>query len=453
MKNKLILFGTGFQGKEAYSSLSNQYDIVCFADNNLDLHNRTYMGKTIISGSEILNYMDTETDVLICSEFYYLEIEMQLIEMGIEKFYVFYDGDIYIGGIRKKDEPVRICTRCVMDNSSDKYILFKENGECNYCTKANKRMKTEYFPNEEGQKRLKDLISQVKEDGRNKKYDCIMGVSGGLDSSYLLYLGYKWRLRVLAVHIDDGFDTEISKANLKKLIKATGYDYEVIKPDSEQFKDLTLAYMKAGVPNIAVPQDNILFAYIYKRMKECNLKYFLTGGNFALECILQKGNTHSFLDVSNLLKIHKRFGEKDIDKLEFISQEDVIKNKDALGITAPRALNYIDYNRQKALNELHEFCGFEYYGNKHLENKLTAFAQLYWFPTKFGVDKRKSHLSSMIISGQMTRELAIKELEEPLFKDEKIQDYIDFVRKELNLSESMFDEIMSNPGVEHSFYG
>lgn len=453
MKKRIVLFGTGYQGKEAYKLLGKQYEIVCFVDNNPAKEGCTCMGINTYRGDEILEHIDDETDILICSENYYCEIEEQLILLGIKRFYVYYDGDIYNGGIREDDEPVKICTRCVMDNSSDKYILFKDNGECNYCTSALKRMKKEYFPNEEGQQKLEELLNNVKEAGKNKKYDCIMGISGGLDSSYLLYLGYRWGLRVLAVHIDDGFDTDISKANLSKLIQATGYDYEVIKPDPEQFKDLTLAYMEASVPNIAVPQDNVLFAYIYKRMKECNLKFFLTGGNFALESILQKGNTHSFLDIDNLLKIHERFGKKGIDRLEFISLEDIIENKETLGITTPRALNYVDYNRHKALNELHEFCGFEYYGNKHLENKLTAFAQLYWFPAKFGVDKRKSHFSSMIVSGQMKRELAIKELEKPLLKDEKVQNYIDYVKRELNLNEAEFNAIMNHPGVEHTVYG
>lgn len=171
--------------------------------------------------------------------------------------------------------------------------------------------------------------------------------------------------------------------------------------------------MEAGVPNLAVPQDNILFAFLYDEMKREKLKYFLNGGNFALECILQHGNTHSALDVTNIRDIWRRFGKGSIDGLKFTSSYQryiMIKMGYSLHL---RLLNLIDYNRRRAIQELHDFCGFEYYGRKHLENILTAFLQLYWLPKKFGVDKRTSHLSSMIISGQMTREKALLELEEP----------------------------------------
>lgn len=339
-----------------------------------------------------------------------------------------------------------------MDNSSDSTIMFDKNGVCNYCTKAISEIGSIYFPDDEGKRKLNALLSEIKKNGENKKYDCIMGLSGGLDSSYLAYLGYRWGLRVLAVHIDDGFDTEISKNNLQKLIKVTGFDYETVTPDTEQFNDLTLAYMKAGVPNIAIPQDNVLFAFLYKKMKECKIKYFLSGGNFALECILQRGNTYKAFDIENLKDIHKRFGTKPIDKLEFLSTiQRGIDNK-LLGIKSPRPLNYIDYNRERALKELNDFCGFEYYGGKHLENILTAFIQLVWFPQKFGVDKRKSHLSSMIVSGQMSRDEALKELAKPMYSESLMEKYINFIKNKLNISDEDFDRIMNAPTHQHTEY-
>lgn len=342
------------------------------------------------------------------------------------------------------------CKRCVMDNSSDETITFDENGYCNYCTDALAQIGKIYFPNEEGTRRLDALLAQVKEHGKGKKYDCIMGLSGGLDSSYLAYLGYRWGLRVLAVHIDDGYDTEISKANLKKLIAATHFDYEVVTPDAEQFNALTLAYMRAGVPNLAVPQDNILFAFIYKKMKEYGLQYFLSGENFALECILQRGNTHTAYDVVNIKDIHKRYGTRGIDKLKFISTIQYEVNRHLLGVYSPRPLNYIDYNRKRAFTELRDFCGFQYYGRKHLENVLTAFIQCYWFPKKFKVDKRTSHLSSMIVSGQMTREEAFRELEEPLYDEKIMQGYIEIIKEKIKISDSEFDEIMKAPAHQHT---
>lgn len=348
---------------------------------------------------------------------------------------------------------IKRCTRCIMDNSSDSTIRFDQQGRCNYCTDAINQINKIYFPGEEGDKRLQNLLMKIKKIGKGKKYDCIMGLSGGLDSSYLAYLGYKkLGLRILAVHIDDGYDTDISKSNLKKLVAATGFDYEVISPDPVQFNALTLAFMKAGVPNIAIPQDNVLFAFLYKKMKEYHIKYFLTGGNFALECILQKGNSYKAYDVVNIIDINNKFGNQPIDKLKFISTiQREIDNK-LLGIETPRPLNYIDYNRNRAFKELNDFCDFEYYGRKHLENILTAFIQLYWFPKKFGVDKRTSHLSSMIVSGQMTREEALREHSQPLYNEKQMNEYIDFIKDSLVISDSEFAKIMEAPVHMHEDY-
>lgn len=347
---------------------------------------------------------------------------------------------------------VKRCARCIMDNSSDKTINFDKDGNCNYCTTALSQMGTIYFPDARGKKKLEAILQQIKKHGEGKKYDCIIGISGGLDSSYLAYLGHLWGLRVLAVHIDDGYDTKISKENLKKLVKATGFDYEIIRPDAEQFNALTLAYMRAGVPNIAIPQDNVLFAFIYKKMKQHRIKYFLTGGNFALECILQKGNSYKTNDIVNLKDINKKFGTTKLNKLEFISTTKRIWDNKVLRIETPRLLNLIDYNREKAFKELNDFCGFEYYGRKHLENILTAFIQLYWFPKKFGVDKRTSHLSSMIVSGQMSREEALEELSEPLYEDKQMERYIDIICKKIGISEIEFREIMEAPVHQHTEY-
>lgn len=344
------------------------------------------------------------------------------------------------------------CVRCVMDNKSDSTISFDEKGICNYCTTAYKSINKIYFPNIEGKTKLDLLLNQVKKNGKGKKYDCIMGLSGGLDSSYLAYMGYKWGLRVLAVHIDDGYDTEISKNNLRKLIEKTGFDYEVIRPDTKQFNALTLAFMKAGVPNIAIPQDNVLFAFLYAKMKQYKIKYFFSGANFALECILQKGNTYKNTDVVNIKDINRRFGNNKLYKLKFISTIQKIIDSKLLHVETPCPLDYIDYNRDRAFNELREFCGFEYYGRKHLENILTAFIQLVWFPQKFGVDKRTSHLSSMIVSGQMTRDEALKELEEPLYDAQTMAEYISIIKKNLEITDEEFDSIMKAPVHQHSDY-
>lgn len=344
------------------------------------------------------------------------------------------------------------CTRCVMDNVSDSEIIFDSQGICNYCTEAISEIGKTYFPNEEGKTKLEELLCSIKKNGEGKKYDCIMGLSGGLDSSYLAYLGYKWGLRVLAVHIDDGYDTEISKNNIKKLVSTTGFDYEIITPDSKQYNSLLLAFMKAGVPDIAMPQDNILFAFLYSKMKEYGINFFLSGGNFALESILQKGNGHNAYDVINIKSINKKFGNAPIDKLKFISSNQKITDNIFLHIQSPRPLNYIDYNRDRAFKELKDFCDFEYYGSKHLENILTAFIQLVWLPQKFGVDKRTSHLSSMIVSGQLAREEALRLLDAPLYDETQMQGYIELIKKNLGITTEEFNKLMAAPVHTHEEY-
>mgnify|MGYP003589171274 CR=1 FL=1 len=349
-----------------------------------------------------------------------------------------------------KKASYRICSRCVMDNSSDNTIIFDGNGVCNYCTEALKDKEFIYFPNKEGKAKLDSLINRLKSENRGNKYDCIMGISGGLDSSYLAYLGFKWGLRILAVHIDDGFDTEISKRNIARLIEAAKLDCLVEKPDGQQFNDLTKAYLLAGVPNIAIPQDNILFACIYRLIRQYRMKYFLSGGNFALECILQKGNTYRAFDVSNIKAIHKLYGKEPINRLPLLSDYRRFIDMKLFKIRTERPLNLIDYNKENALKELSQFCGFEYYGRKHLENTLTKFIQVYWIYHKFGVDKRRSHLSSMIVSGQMTREEALAELQEPIYEEIEMKRDIEVVCQALNISKEDFDKVMKGPSRQHT---
>lgn len=339
-----------------------------------------------------------------------------------------------------------------MSSESDPTITFDAEGHCNYCNEALERLKRDYHPNEMGEKRLAQLIENIRKSGKARKYDCIIGLSGGLDSSYLAYMLSDKDLRVLAVHIDDGYDTEISKKNIERLVKKTGYDYKVITPDSEQYNALILAYMKAGVPNIAVPQDNVLFAFLYKMMKAHKISYFLSGGNLALESIVQKGNTWRNSDIVNLKDIHRRFGTKPIDKLEFYPTLRKQADKYIFKTHTATPLDYIDYNRDRAFKELYDFCGFEYYGRKHLENALTAFIQLRWFPEKFHVDKRTWHLSSMILSGQVTRDEALIELEEPIYDPVQMREYMALIERNLRITHQELENMIKAPSHQHNEY-
>lgn len=347
-------------------------------------------------------------------------------------------------------EQIKVCTRCVMNDSSDKSIVFNEKGQCNYCENAYKIKGDVYFPNQEGEKKLNALLKEIRSNRLND-YDCLMGISGGLDSSYLAYLGaVKWKLKIIAIHIDDGFDTEISKENIEKVCSSSGIKLINIKPDTNQFNNLIKAYLYAGVPNIAAPQDNILFAYLYEFARKNKIKYFLSGGNFSLESILQQGNTYDAADSTNIKSIYKRYGKDSINKLKFLSKMQRYLDAKIFRIKTIRPLNYINYSKEEAFKELNDFCGFEYYGSKHLENYLTAFIQLYWMPNKFKVDKRTSHLSSLIVSNQMTRDQALDELKKPLYSDEYLEKLINTILTKLNLTKEELNLIMNGPNRQHT---
>lgn len=347
----------------------------------------------------------------------------------------------------------QVCTRCVMSAAADPNITFDENGHCNYCTAALKLKPAVYFPNDEGRQKTDAMVSALKEYGKDKPYDCLMGISGGLDSAYLAYLGtVKWKLRIAAVHVDDGFNTGVTKRNLRRLADACGFTLEVITPNGAQFASLLKAYMLAGVPNLAVPQDNVLTTCLYDYAKKNGVNHFLSGTNYALECILQSGNTHDAFDTVNIKAINKQFGAGSIKDLPMMSQWGRYMDRLRMKVREYRPLDWTCYNAKASMQELTDFCGFEYYGSKHLENSFTAFLQLYWLPQKFGVDKRRSHLSSMIASGQMSRDEALEILAAPAANTELVQAMVSDVKEKLGFSDDEFAAVMAAPTHLHTDY-
>ena len=225
-----------------------------------------------------------------------------------------------------------------------------------------------------------------------------------------------------------------------------------IKPNAEQYANITKTFMRAEVPNIAIPQDNILFAILYKYARDYKIKYFLSGSNFALESILQRGNTYNAYDLYHIKQLHKKFGQGSIRDLTFISQYRRDIDRSFLGIKTVTPLDFIDYNKKKAINELNDFCGFQYYEAKHLENSLTKIIQLRWFYEKFKVDKRHSHLSSLIITGQITREEALYEISKPMYDEKQMEVDVKMVLEKLGMSRNEFEELISRPGKQHTDY-
>lgn len=341
------------------------------------------------------------------------------------------------------------CVRCVMDNASDETITFDAQGNCNYCSDVLKRIPTEYFPNEEGQRRLESIFAEIKATCKDDLYDCIVGVSGGIDSSYILYLGHQYGLRMLAVHVDDGLDNPVAVSNLKKLIEKTGTTMVTIRPAMDEYKDILKALLKGGLPNLAIAQDNLIIKALQDYAEEHQIRYSLDGSNIAHESILERGHGVNACDRKFILAAHKRFGEMPIRQLEFLSLTDRYLKRHHRSVQHIRPLNFVDYRLKDTIHLLNEFCGFEYYGGKHYESILTRFLQCYYLPVKFGKDKRKSHYSSLIVSGQMTRDEALSLLDKPLYPTETLlQADKQFLADYLGVSLNTFEGYLAVPPRE-----
>jgi N-acetyl sugar amidotransferase len=319
---------------------------------------------------------------------------------------------------------------------TDPSITFDENGVCNYAPLVESYKGKYWHPNEKGHKMLEDSIDKIKADSKGRPYDCIIGLSGGLDSSYLAYKLRSYNLRALVVHIDAGWNSETSVQNIEKIIKYNDWDLYTHVMDWEEMKDLQLAYLKAGLVNQDVPQDHAFFATLWKIAAKNKIKWVLSGGNMASESILPNAwRGHDAMDGKHLLAVHKRFGNIKLKKYKtasFIGYNLYFRWWKGMKVFKP--LNLMVYERETAIQELESNVGWKSYGDKHHESVFTKFFQGYYLPTKFGFDKRKAHLSSMILSGQITRDQALEELSKLPYKESEIGFQKDYISKKLGIS-------------------
>lgn len=345
-------------------------------------------------------------------------------------------------------ESYQICTRCVMDNT-DPEITFDDAGICNHCHQFIEVTSKNWFPNEEGARKLQVLIDQIKADGKGQPYDCILGLSGGVDSSYLAYKANEWELRPLVVHVDAGWNSELAVANIEAIVKHCNYDLHTHVVDWQEMRELQLSYLRAGVSNQDVPQDHVFFASLYHFAIKNGIRYILNGGNIATESIFPKAWHGSAMDAVNLKAIHKQYGTEKLKSFTTISLfklyfwYPLVRKMRTI-----RPLNFIPYNREEAIAELEKMIGWRSYGRKHGESIFTRFFQNYYLPTKFGYDKRCPHLSSMIVSDQMTRKEALNQLALPLYAPDELESDILYFCKKLQISRPEFDELMAAP-VHH----
>jgi N-acetyl sugar amidotransferase len=329
-------------------------------------------------------------------------------------------------------------------DTTDPEITFDEFGVCNHCHQFSDLTSKKWFPNEEGHSRWLSYIDEIKKAGKDQEYDCILGLSGGVDSSYLAIKAHEWGLRPLVMHVDAGWNSELAVSNIEAIVKYCGYDLHTHVVDWEDMRDLHLAYLRAGISNQDVAQDHIFFSSLYHFSIKNNIRYILSGGNIATESIFPKSWHGSAMDAINLRAIHKKFGErklksyKTISFFEYIFWFPLVKKMRVL-----RPLNFMHYDKEAALVELQATVGYKPYPRKHGESVFTKWFQNYYLPVKFGMDKRRPHLSSLIVSGQLTRDAALDLLDEPLYDELNLEIDIVYLCKKLRISRTEFDEFMS----------
>lgn len=342
------------------------------------------------------------------------------------------------------------CTRCVMD-TTDPEISFDADGVCNHCHGFDRLVGTEWFPNEEGARRLEAMLARVKAEGEGKEYDSILGLSGGADSTYLALKMKDWGLRPLVVHVDAGWNSELAVANIERVVKHCRYDLHTHVVDWEEMRDLHLAFLRAGIPNQDVPQDHVFSASLYNFATKNGIRTIFSGGNLATEGIFPSSWHGSAMDLINLNAIHSKYGQRPLKSYSTISFFNYyfwypfVKK-----MRTVRPLNYMPYVKADAIREMEHDFGYKPYDRKHGESLFTKLFQNYYLPTKFGYDKRLPHYSSLIVSGQMTREEALAKLQEPLYEPRELEADIAYFCKKLRISRAEFNALVAGENRHHT---
>lgn len=340
-------------------------------------------------------------------------------------------------------------------DTTDTEITFDENGVCDHCTLYYEKTLPNWHPDKSGRRKLEAMVDKIKTDGKGKDFDCIIGMSGGIDSSYLTYVATEQLgLRPLVFHVDAGWNSQIAVNNIERLIDGLKLDLFTEVIDWPEIRDLQLAFFKSGVPHIDVPQDHAFFATMYKFAERNNVKYILTGANFSTECIRNPLEWMYYQsDSVQLRDIHRKFGTVPLRKYPVTS---ILWHKIWLpyvrGIKVIRPLNYVAYVKHEAMELLIERFGWQPYPQKHFESRFTRFYESYWLPERFGYDVRKVQYSSLILTDQISRPEAIAKLSEPSYDKETIAHDIEFIAAKLNITPEELNALMSLPKKTYRDY-
>lgn len=341
----------------------------------------------------------------------------------------------------------QICSNCVMD-TSDTRIVFDENGVCDHCNDFSKNVAPNWHPDEIGKAELQKTIEKIKKEGENKEFDCILGLSGGVDSSYMLHLVVKeFGLRPLVFHVDGGWNSELAVHNIQVLVDKLGLDLYTEVINWEEMKDFQLAFFKSGVPHIDIPQDHAFIATLYNFADKYKIKYILNGGNISTECVR---NPMEFLyygtDMVQLNDIRKKFGTIEMETYPFSS---IFRHKIYLryfkGLEVVKPLNYMPYTKESAIKLLEDEYGWKPYPQKHFESRFTKFYEGYWLPERFGFDTRRVQYSSLILTSQMKRETALELLKKPAYDPSKIDEEFNYIATKIGITSETLKSYFTSP--------
>lgn len=337
-----------------------------------------------------------------------------------------------------------ICSSCIMD-ASDPHIIFDEHGVCDYCNNFKSEIKPNWHTDGRGEVELTALAAKIKAEGKGKDFDCIIGLSGGLDSSYAAYIAKeKMGLRPLLFHVDAGWNTDQAVGNIEKLVDGLGLDLFTEVINWEEMKDLQLSFLKSQIADQDLPQDAAFFSALYKFARKHRIKYVLTGGNFSTECCREPEEWGGYPGIDKLLfnDIHKQFGKR---KLKSFPLLDIFTYKVLyqrfLGMAVVKPLNLVPYIKQDAEAELEQRFGWKKFQHKHHESRFTRFYEDCWMPRKFGYEKRRAHFSSLIMTGQMTREAALERISRPEMDEQFLKSEFEYVANKLDLSVEELQQI------------
>jgi N-acetyl sugar amidotransferase len=355
---------------------------------------------------------------------------------------------------RPTGRPYAVCANCVMD-TSDPDISFDERGWCDHCLNFHRNILPFWHPDEASEREILALADRIRREGKGRSHDCILGISGGVDSSYLAYLAKeKLGLRPLMFHVDAGWNSQQAVHNVEKVVDGLGLDLHTEVVDWLEMKDLQLAYFKAQVPDLDTPQDHAFIAALYNFAAANGIKYILNGGNYSTECVREPLIWHYHAsDLIQVRDIHRRFGTRPLNTFPMANIFTYkLYYRYVKGVQVVRPLNYVLYFKEPAMQLLIDRFGWQRYAHKHYESRFTRFLESYWLPLKFGYDQRRTHFSSLILTQQLDRAEALARLSKPAYDPATVDQDFEYVATKLDISVAELRALMDGPNKSYRDY-